>query len=662
MKRYTIKPTATPSQFVVNYEQELNPEQLEVVMAGGGPILVIAGAGSGKTRTVTYRVARLIESGVDPSHILLITFTNRAAKEMLHRVELLIGQNVKKVWGGTFHHVGNLILRHHAKLLGYESNFTILDQEDSKDLINACVADLKIKTKERRFPQGDVLQNIISLSFNTKANMDDIILDRYPFFYTLLDEIIMVARRYQERKKKLNLMDFDDLLLNWERLLLTSPEIHSLYGKRFQYILVDEYQDTNKIQADIVDLLASHHRNLMVVGDDSQSIYSFRGANFANIIDFPGRYPDVTVYKLETNYRSVPEILSLANYSISRNERQFPKNLKAVRRSGVQPSLIPVNDVMQQASFVAQRMLELRDEEGMSLDEMAVLYRAHYHSMELQMELTRRGIPFEVRSGLKFFEQAHIKDVTGYLKVMVNPRDELAWKRILRLIPRIGKVSSEKIWDYIQALPDPFPSLTSEALVPFATRNAQPHLNRFTHVLKKLYRPELQKSPAEMIELVMEEGYEEYLQAKYPNFEARIEDIKQLRQFALQYNSTEDFLSELALLSGMEAEDAVGGGYEDERVKLSTVHQAKGLEWSVVFVIWLCDGRFPSMRSLKTKEDEEEERRLFYVSVTRAKDHLYLCYPILAYDYNQPSILLRPSRFIQEIPEKAYEKWAVEED
>jgi DNA helicase-2/ATP-dependent DNA helicase PcrA len=307
-------------------------------------------------------------------------------------------------------------------------------------------------------------------------------------------------------------------------------------------------------------------------------------------------------------------------------------------------------------------MLELRDEEGISLDEMAVLYRAHYHSMELQMELTRRGIPYEVRSGIKFFEQAHIKDVTGYLKVMVNPRDELAWKRILRLIPRIGKVSSEKIWNYIQSLPEPFSSITPEGLVPLINKNVLTHLNRFTHTLRKLYRPELLKSPAEMIELVMEEGYEEYLQSKYPNFEARIEDIKQLRQFALQYSSAEDFLSELALLSGMEAEDVVGGGYEDERVKLSTVHQAKGLEWSVVFVIWLCEGRFPSMRSLKTKEDEEEERRLFYVSVTRAKDHLYLCYPILAYDYNQPSILLRPSRFIQEIPDMAYEKWVVDED
>ena len=630
-------------------------------MAGQGPILVIAGAGSGKTRTVTYRVSRLIESRIDPSHILLITFTNRAAKEMLHRVELLIGQKVKKVLGGTFHHVGNLILRHHAHLLGYGNNFSILDEEDSRDLINNCISDLKIKTKERRFPQGDVLRDIISLSLNTKTNIEDIVLMRYPFFSTLLDEIIMVEKHYQERKKKLNLMDFDDLLSNWERLLLTFPEVKTLYGKRFHHILVDEYQDTNKIQADIVDLLTSHHRNIMVVGDDSQSIYSFRGANFSNIIDFPERYPDVKIYKLETNYRSVPEILNLANYSICHNERQFPKNLKAVRKSGVQPILTPVNDVMQQASFVAQRMLELRDE-GISLNEIAVLYRAHYHSMELQMELTRRGIPYEVRSGLKFFEQAHIKDVTAYLKVMVNPRDELAWKRILKLIPRIGKVSTEKIWDYIQNLPDPLSSLNIEGLVPLATKNAHLHLNKFTHTLKKLYQPELLKSPAEMIDLVMEEGYEEYLQTKYPNFEARIEDIKQLRQFALQYRSTENFLSELALLSGMEAEDVVGGGYEDEKVKLSTIHQAKGLEWCVVFVIWLCEGRFPSLRSLKTKEEEEEERRLFYVSVTRAKDYLYLCYPILAYDYNQPSILLKPSRFIQEIPDMAYEKWVVEED
>ncbi|KPJ59331.1 MAG: hypothetical protein AMJ42_02030, partial [Deltaproteobacteria bacterium DG_8] len=444
MQKYTLKTLSYQRKFAVNYPQELNPEQLEVVMSGNGPILVIAGAGSGKTRTITYRVARLIESGINPSRILLVTFTNKAAKEMLHRVELLINLNIKKLWGGTFHHIANRILRRQAHVLGYDNSFSILDQQDSKELLNTCIADLGFKTKERRFPQGDVLQDIISLSVNTQKKMDDVIVERYPFFYELTDEIEKVALHYQRRKRKGAMMDFDDLLLNWLTLLSDHPNVREYYSQKFQYILVDEYQDTNRIQSDIIDLLSQEHQNVMVVGDDSQSIYSFRGANFANIIEFPKRYPHVRIYKLETNYRSVPEILELANASIINNQYQFQKNLRAVRERSLQPILVPFNDVMQQASFVAQRILELRDE-GRSLNEMAVLYRAHYHSMELQMELTRRGIPFEVRSGLRFFEQSHIKDIISYLKVIVNPFDELAWKRISKLLPKIGNATAHRI-------------------------------------------------------------------------------------------------------------------------------------------------------------------------------------------------------------------------
>ena len=461
VQKYTLKTHSYKENFTVNYQQELNPEQLEVVMSGDGPILVIAGAGSGKTRTITYRVARLIESGINPSRILLVTFTNKAAKEMLHRVELLISLNIRKLWGGTFHHIANRILRSQAHVLGCDNNFSILDQQDSKELLNACVADLGFKTKEKRFPQGDILQDIISLSVNTQNKMDDIIVERYPFFYELTDEIKKVALHYQKRKKKSNLMDFDDLLLNWLTLLSDHSNMREYYSQKFQHILVDEYQDTNRIQSDIIDLLSQGHKNVMVVGDDSQSIYSFRGANFANIIEFPKRYPDVRIYKLETNYRSVPEILNLANTSIINNQYQFQKNLRAIRESGLQPVLVPFNDVMQQASFVAQRILELRDE-GRSLNEMAVLYRAHYHSMELQMELTRRGIPFEVRSGLRFFEQAHIKDITSYLKVIVNPSDELAWKRIAKLLPKIGNATAHKIWNILSSSTSPLKSMNSE--------------------------------------------------------------------------------------------------------------------------------------------------------------------------------------------------------
>jgi DNA helicase-2/ATP-dependent DNA helicase PcrA len=661
MQKYTLKTHSSKQEFTVNYQQELNPEQYEVVMSGTGPVMVIAGAGSGKTRTITYRVARLIESGTNPAKILLVTFTNKAAKEMLHRVALLINLNIKNLWGGTFHHIANRTLRIHSKLLAYNNNFTILDQGDSRELLNTCVADLGFKTREKRFPQGNVLQDILSFSANTQRDIDDIIAERYPFFCELTDEIKKIALNYHKRKRKSDLMDFDDLLLNWLILLNDHPHIREYYSQKFLYILVDEYQDTNHIQSDIIDLLSQDHKNIMVVGDDSQSIYSFRGANFANILEFPKRYPDVRIHKLETNYRSVPEILNLANASIVNNQHQFQKTLRAIRESGMQPILVPFNDVMQQASFIAQRILELRDEEK-SLNEMAVLYRAHYHSMELQMELTRRGIPFEVRSGLRFFEQAHIKDITSYLKVIVNPFEELAWKRITKLLPKIGNVTAHKIWNTLSSSAAPLKSMSSENIFNLIPKPSKNHWEKLTTSLNHLSTQDLLKEPAEMIRIILKEEYEEHLKSKYPDHEPRMEDINQLMHFSQQYASTESFLSELALLSNVAAEDVVGGGYEDEKVKLSSIHQAKGLEWDIVFIIWLVEGRFPSMRSLNSPAGEEEERRLFYVATTRARDELYLGYPLWDYSNYNPSTLLKPSRFIQEIPSTSYTKWMVEEE
>ena len=661
MQKYTLKTPSPDHQFSVNYQQELNSEQLEVVMSGDGPLLVIAGAGSGKTRTLTYRVARLIESGVNPATILLVTFTNKASKEMLHRVELLISMNTRKLWGGTFHHIANRILRSKAHLLDYDNNFTILDREDSKELLNTCIADLGINTKEKRFPQATIIQDVIGLSANTQASLENIIADRYPFFFDLTDEIQRISFTYHKRKKQNNLMDFDDLLLNWRNLLTDHPAVREQYAQQFNHILVDEYQDTNRIQSDCIDLLAQGHRNVMVVGDDSQSIYSFRGANFTNIMDFPKRYPDVRIFKLETNYRSVPEILDLANASILNNQNQFEKNLRATRENGLQPILVPFNDVIQQATFVAQRMLELRDE-GRSLNEMAVLYRAHYHSMELQMELTRRGIPFEVRSGLRFFEQAHIKDITSYLKVIVNPFDELAWKRIAKLLPKIGNVRANKIWTELSSAANPVESMNTPTITNLIPKGYRDYWSQLAKTLNHLNTEDLLKSPAEMVQAAFTDEYEGYLKNKYPDYQSRMEDINQLIHFSQQYNSAESFLSELALLSGVTTEDVVEGDYEDERVKLSTIHQAKGLEWDVVFIIWLVEGRFPSARSLNSEESEEEERRLFYVAMTRARDELYLGYPLWHYSSGEPSTLLKPSRFIQELPSAHYTKWAIEEE
>jgi DNA helicase-2/ATP-dependent DNA helicase PcrA len=652
--------------FVLDYEKELNPQQLAVVKVAGGPILVIAGAGSGKTRVVTYRVAYLVETGVAPSNILLVTFTNKAAKEMLRRVELLVPAAIGvsgRVWGGTFHHIGNRILRRHAPLVGFHPNYTILDQEDAKTLMEACISDLKLNPKGSRFPRGEVLEDIVGLSVNTHRPIEELVLERYPFFYELLDDIRAVADRYRKRKRELNSMDFDDLLFYWKTLLQEHPEVRTRYGEQFHHILVDEYQDTNHIQAEIIDLLAEGHGNIMVVGDDSQSIYSFRGANFANILSFPDRYPAAKVFKLEINYRSTPEILQLANASIVFNRYQFPKELQTVRPAGAMPSLVPAQDVLEQASFVAQKVAEVRDA-GTPLSRIAVLYRAHYHSMELQMELTRRGIPFQVRSGLRFFEQAHIKDVCAYLKVICNPSDELAWKRVLQLYPKVGKATAEKIWRLISAGgSDPRVAVDAREVAQKIPGGGRESWREFTRTIAKLRGPEMISDPGRMIETVLKEGYEAYLHAKYPNYESRTDDLRQLANFAQQYSSGEDFLSELALLTSMEGEDQPVGREEDGTLTLSSVHQAKGLEWSVVFVIWLAEGRFPSLRSLTESggEGEEEERRLFYVAVTRARDELYLCYPRFASDRGGRETIQRPSRFISELPGEGYERVGPEE-
>ena len=658
-----MRPHKVQAGFSLNYEKELNPQQLAVVKAPGGPLLVIAGAGSGKTRVVTYRVAYLIESGVDPAGILLVTFTNKAAREMLHRVQLLVPGFMGvggKVWGGTFHHIGNRILRRHASLLGYHPNFTILDREDAKSLMEACITELKINPKGgTRFPKGEVLEDLVGLSVSTRRPIDELVFERYPFFYELLDDIRAVAEHYRKRKRELNAMDFDDLLFYWEALLREHPEVRARYGEQFQHILVDEYQDTNRIQAEIVDLLAERHGNVMVVGDDSQSIYSFRGANFANILTFPERYPKARTFKLEVNYRSTPQILHLANTSIMHNRVQFPKELQTVRPAGVTPSLVPAQDSLDQAAFVAGKVAEIR-EGGIPLSQIAVLYRAHYHSMELQMELTRRGIPFEVRSGLRFFEQAHIKDVSAYLKIICNPLDELAWKRVLQLYPRIGKATAEKIWRTISSgVSDPKVAVDAKEVLQKIPAGGRETWRAFSRTLARLQNPKITSDPAAMIELVMKEGYEAYLQSRYPNYESRADDLRQLAAFSSQYSSCQDFLSELALLTSMEGENtSTRGGAGDGMITLSSVHQAKGLEWPVVFIIWLAEGRFPSIRSLSESggEGEEEERRLFYVAVTRARDELYLCYPRFAADRGGREMIQRPSRFISELRGSEYER------
>jgi DNA helicase-2/ATP-dependent DNA helicase PcrA len=651
---------------MIEYAKELNPEQYRVVTEEGGPLLVLAGAGSGKTRTLTYRVAHLLESGIRPENILLATFTNKAARSMLNRVESLVQYYTGKIMGGTFHSIAHRILRSYAFRLGYNSSFSIVDSEDARQVIGSAMAELKIDTKLTKFPKNNIIAEMISLALNTETALEDVISSRYPFFLHLSAEIHRIACLYEQKKKDLSVMDFDDLLVNCRRLLREHPDILHALSRRFEHVLVDEYQDTNILQADIVDLLASGHHNLMVVGDDSQSIYSFRGANFENIIHFPERYPDCKIFKLETNYRSTPEILHLANLSINNNENQFPKALKAVRNKGMRPVIVSAQNVLKQSDFVAQRIEELA-RSGVPFCEMAVLYRAHYHSMEVQMEFVRRDIPFDIRSGIRFFEQAHIKDVTSYMRVLVHPHDELAWRRLLMMYPKIGKITFEKIWSRLKKQDHPLETLISESFLQTAPKSAQNGVDQCRKTLLLLLALDVpDRTPEKIIDLLLNKGdYRTYLQDNYSDAYAREEDLIQLGNFAAKFERMDDFLNELALLTNMSKEEEIEERQED-KVILSTIHQAKGLEWSYVFIIGCADGMIPLERALREPGGEEEERRLFYVAVTRAKDQLYLSYPVLDYSRSAGTRTLSPSRFVDEISplspqdeHRPFEQWAL---
>ena len=662
-RQYTLHRPARSSSIHIDYAAELNEQQLAAVTAAPGPQLIIAGAGSGKTRTLTYRVAYLLENGIDPRNILLLTFTNKAARQMLDRVANLLPIDASGIWGGTFHSVGNRILRRHGSAVGYNSSFTIMDREDQKDLINTVVASAGIDPKEVRFPKGDVLAEIFSFVINTETPMEELLAGKFPYFLPLLDRIKDVQERYEKKKKATNSIDFDDLLQKTLSMLQQHAGIAQFYRRQFQFILVDEYQDTNKIQADLIDLLAQESRNVMVVGDDAQSIYSWRGANFQNILEFPKRYPDAQVFKIEMNYRSVPEILHVANAAISANVDQFKKNLQPVRESNsAKPAVVALNDGSEQAQFVAQRILELRDE-NVDLNEIAVLYRAHYHALELQLELSRRGIPYQITSGIRFFEQAHIKDVIAFLRLVANPRDEVAFKRMVKLLPGIGNRSADNLWNAWEKSLNENGEITSFAerlLQMSVSAKSKKHWTQLTHTLDEIAPGGQPNPPSEMITSVVEAIYDDYAKVNFANYELRKEDLNQLAAFARQFKDINEFLSQLALISNVDAEAAPNQTADKEAVSLSTVHQAKGLEFHTVFVIWLTDGMFPSSRSMDERKDLEEERRLFYVAITRAKDELYLAYPHMRLTGGYGDVFQRPSRFLKEIPNKLVEDWQVQ--
>ncbi len=662
-KKYVLKTASESPSFTIDYRQELNPSQYEVATQADGPCLVLAGAGSGKTRTLIYRVAYLLEKGVRPEEILLVTFTNKAAQEMRNRVELLLKAKAKGLWCGTFHHIGNRTLRMYGRHIGLSEDFGILDGEDSRDLVKTCVKALEVRTLEGRFPKPGVVQSILSFAVNAKKSVADVVTRNYPYLSQFIREFERIQTLYEEKKRKTNNLDYDDLLVKWIELLQKSPEVREKLSRQFRYCLVDEYQDTNRLQHGVIHILSGHHKNLLVVGDDAQSIYSFRAADVQNILRFPEDYANARIFKLETNYRSTKPILDLANHSIKNNAHQFPKTLKSVQPDGSQPQYVRVRDTRQEAAFVAQRIVEFT-EAGLELGQMAVLFRAHYQAAEIEMELSKRGIAYIVRGGIRFFEQAHVKDVLAYLRIVMNPLDEIAWIRTLTLNPGIGPAYAGKIFDLFSkeggSLQRAAESRFGEALPP----RVRESLLGFKRTLRALLKEGMLDHPDGLLEEVLEQGYNKHVLMNFENARERLEDLRELVNFAHTYKKLKDFLADVTLREGFKGETIVDAGAEDprEELVLSTIHQAKGLEWRAVFVIGLSEGLFPHAKSMEKEDELEEERRLFYVASTRAKEDLVLVHPMTRYDYSVGTVINRPSIFITELPSSAYDEVEVEED
>ena len=649
VKKYVLKKQDTSSQYKINYEKELNPAQLEAVKFKNGPVLVIAGAGSGKTKTLTFRVARLIESGIKPENILLLTFTKKAADEMLNRAVMILDSRCEKVAGGTFHSFSNYILRKYSNLLELRNNFTIIDRADAEDVINHLRGSV-IGKQEKRFPRKGTILDIYSKAINKNMTAEEVIESEYNQFSHCIEKINEISKQYIAYKRQNSLLDYDDLLLYLRTLLQSNDDIRKKLSNQYKYILIDEYQDTNSLQADIIKLLASEHNNVMAVGDDSQSIYSFRGANFRNILDFPAIFPDTKIIKLEQNYRSSQNILALTNEIIKKAKEKYTKNLFSDIVFPEKPALICMNDMQTEAEFVAQRVLELQ-EEDISLNDIAVLCRSARMTYNLEIELAKRAIPYRKFGGLKFIETAHVKDVIAHLRVILNPYDIISLNRILLLLDGVGNQTAMKL----------LPMLSSEKI---ETEKLMLPSKSSESIKKLLLTLDEQRknllNPSQIVEKVLA-YYEPILIDKYDDYTKRFKDLEHFLYLSSQYNNLEDFLSDLALeppdSSVSEVED---GAQKDEYLTLSTIHSAKGLEWKAVFIIGAVDGRFPSVYSFNSEEELDEELRLMYVAATRAKSYLYITYPIDMFDYSSGMVLSKPSRFLDGIEQDILEKWVLE--
>jgi len=648
---YTLRPRAEREgapRYRIDYAGELNPAQHDAATSLEGPVLVIAGAGSGKTRTLVYRVARLVESGVPPGQILLLTFTRRAAEEMLARASVLVGGSCDRVAGGTFHSFANTVLRRFGQAIGLAPRFTILDRSDAEDVVNLLRSRAGLDRRDRRFPRKNAILGVFSMAVNRATTVPDLIEDSYGHMADHLDELVRLEEQYTEYKRTQGLVDYDDLLVLLRQLLREHPEVATQLSRTYRFIMVDEYQDTNRLQADIVVGLAAEHCNVMAVGDDSQSIYSFRGANFRNIMDFGDLFPGTRLITLDENYRSTQPILELANVIIDRAPEKYTKVLHTKRESGTRPMLVQCGDEETQGRFVCQRILELR-EEGVSLDDMAVLFRSSYHSFDLELELQRHDVPFVKRGGFKFIETAHVKDVLAHLRIVANPRDAVSWHRVLLLLDGLGPKTADGVFQHVSSAATL--NEMTERLARYPKQGAYTkELGRLVGLLAEVGSDVL--TIDEKVERVVA-FYVPMLRHRHPeDFPKREKDLEHFLTIAARYRSLESLLADMALEPPNDSVgDVLASTVDEGLLTLSTIHSAKGLEWRVVFVIGMVDGRFPSLYNIRSEDEVEEERRLLYVAVTRAKDHLYLTYPIDIYDRSTGMVLGKPSRFVEGVDE-----------
>jgi DNA helicase-2/ATP-dependent DNA helicase PcrA len=624
----------------ISYQDILNEKQLNIVKNAEGPCLVLAGAGSGKTRVLVYRVCYLIENGVLPSNILLLTFTNKAAKEMIERIEKILSVYPKGLIGGTFHHVANLLLRIYGKEININTNFTIIDEEDSISILKEIIENTKRKNE---FPHPSKIKEFISLSINKCESLKETIITNFPEYTHLISEVEKINKEYQKVKRNLNQLDYDDLLIYWYKMM-RDEKTGAKISNRFRYILVDEYHDTNKLQAKILYLLSKTHRNIMVVGDDAQSIYSFRGATISNIMEFPKIYPDAKTFYLDINYRSTPEILNFANDVISHNKVQFPKKLISIRKNGVKPVVVKCRNMKEEAIFVSQRINKLL-ELGIEPKDIGVLFRSRYQAAELEIELSKLKIPYIIRGGLRFFEQAHIKDIVAYYRIIENFKDVLSWKRIFNLSEGIGEKTTKNLVDLILKTEnfEEFKKILKDIKL---REKGKDSLNKNIELIENLKNLSLPDG----IELILNSGYKNYLTKKYRDYTERMEDIKNLKEIVSLYSNVSDFLSEASLQEYSKGESP----NVKNVIILSTIHQAKGLEWKIVFIIGVCDNHFPHPYSKNDISLLEEERRIFYVAITRAKEDLYITY--YSYDYFR-YMPIKKSIFLEEVSPQNYEEW-----